>query len=250
MIIFGMMFFKGVLASLAGPAPNYDMQRILATRNPREAAMMSGMVNVVLFFPRYLMIAGITVLALAFCMPELRAMDKPDFEEDAPHRFDPVRAGGRGRFSSCRFDGGIHVQFRRHTQRRARLCGERHLQAIHQPQRLREKGGAPEPDRFAGVPRRRHRLRFADHKHHGSDDVAGRGALRRLRHGQRAQVVLVALQRLRIFLGHDFRHSQRRRPVVAEPAKYCAWATASATRFICSPSSSAFRSSAASSAPF
>ncbi|MEI7902299.1 MAG: sodium:solute symporter, partial [bacterium] len=27
MIIFGLMFFKGVLASLAGPAPNYDMQR-------------------------------------------------------------------------------------------------------------------------------------------------------------------------------------------------------------------------------
>src|SRR5208282_6898270 len=27
MLMFGMMFFKGVLASLAGPAPNYDMQR-------------------------------------------------------------------------------------------------------------------------------------------------------------------------------------------------------------------------------
>jgi Na+/proline symporter len=84
MIFFGLMFFKGVLASLAGPAPNYDMQRILATRNPREAAMMSGMVNVVLFFPRYLMIAGITVLALAFCMPQLHAMDKPDFEKLLP----------------------------------------------------------------------------------------------------------------------------------------------------------------------
>jgi Na+/proline symporter len=84
MIIFGMMVFKGVLASLAGPAPNYDMQRILATRSPREAAMMSGMVNVVLFFPRYLMIAGITVLALAFCMPQLQAMDKPDFEKLLP----------------------------------------------------------------------------------------------------------------------------------------------------------------------
>jgi Na+/proline symporter len=60
------------------------MQRILATRNPREAAMMSGMVNVVLFFPRYLMIAGITVLALAFCMPQLQAMDKPDFEKLLP----------------------------------------------------------------------------------------------------------------------------------------------------------------------
>jgi Na+/proline symporter len=83
-LIFGMMFFKGVLASLAGPAPNYDMQRILATRNPREACMMNGMVNVVLYFPRYLMIAGVTVMALAFCMPELKAMDKPNFEEILP----------------------------------------------------------------------------------------------------------------------------------------------------------------------
>jgi Na+/proline symporter len=80
MLIFGLMFFKGVLASLAGPAPNYDMQRILATRNTREAALMSGMVNVALYFPRYLMITGITILALAFCMTDLRAMDKPDFE--------------------------------------------------------------------------------------------------------------------------------------------------------------------------
>jgi Na+/proline symporter len=30
------------------------------------------------------MIAGITVLALAFCMPQLRAMDKPDFEKLLP----------------------------------------------------------------------------------------------------------------------------------------------------------------------
>lgn len=83
-IIFGLMFFKGILASLAGPAPNYDMQRVLATRNPREACMMNGMVNVVLYFPRYMMITGITVLALAYCMPDLRAMEKPDFERLLP----------------------------------------------------------------------------------------------------------------------------------------------------------------------
>ncbi|HVT29634.1 MAG TPA: sodium:solute symporter family protein [Lacipirellulaceae bacterium] len=83
-IVFGLMFFKGILASLAGPAPNYDMQRVLATRNPREACLMNGMVNVVLYFPRYMMIAGISVLALAFWMPELRAMDKPDFERLLP----------------------------------------------------------------------------------------------------------------------------------------------------------------------
>ncbi|MFO1514347.1 MAG: sodium:solute symporter family protein [Verrucomicrobiota bacterium] len=83
-IIFGLMFFKGVLASLAGPAPNYDMQRILAARNPREACMVNGMVTLVLMFPRYMMIAGITVLALAFCMPQIQAMDKPDFEKILP----------------------------------------------------------------------------------------------------------------------------------------------------------------------
>ncbi len=83
-LIFGLMFFKGILASLAGPAPTYDLQRILATRNPTEACKMNGMVNVVLYFPRYLMVAGLTVLALAFCMPELRAMEKPDFEKLLP----------------------------------------------------------------------------------------------------------------------------------------------------------------------
>ncbi|MFO0788166.1 MAG: sodium:solute symporter family protein [Pirellulales bacterium] len=83
-IIFGIMFFKGVLASLAGPAPNYDMQRVLATRTPREACLMNGMVNVVLYFPRYMMITGITVLALAFCMPDLQAMPKADFESLLP----------------------------------------------------------------------------------------------------------------------------------------------------------------------
>jgi Na+/proline symporter len=83
-IIIGLMFFKGVLASLAGPAPNYDMQRILATRNPREAQLMNGMVTVVLMFPRYMMIAGITVLALAFTMPQLQSMAQPDFEKILP----------------------------------------------------------------------------------------------------------------------------------------------------------------------
>ncbi len=83
-IIFGLMFFKGILASLAGPLPNYDMQRVLATRNPREACMMNGFVNVVLYFPRYMMIAGLTILGLAFCLPQMQAMPKPDFEKLLP----------------------------------------------------------------------------------------------------------------------------------------------------------------------
>ena len=84
-IIFGLMFFKGILASLAGPAPNYDMQRVLATRNAREASLMNGMVNVALYFPRYMMITGVTILGLAFCMNELQAMERPaDLEQLLP----------------------------------------------------------------------------------------------------------------------------------------------------------------------
>jgi len=85
MIIWMMMLFKGILISLAGPAPNYDMQRILAARKPKEAAFMSGIVSVCLF-PRWLMITGITVLAIAFYSPDLVAMGKDiDFEMILPY---------------------------------------------------------------------------------------------------------------------------------------------------------------------
>lgn len=61
-----MMLFKGVLVSAAGPAPNFDMQKILSTRSPREAALMSGFVSVVLMPIRYLLIAGFAVLGIAY----------------------------------------------------------------------------------------------------------------------------------------------------------------------------------------
>ena len=61
-----MMIFKGVLVSAAGPAPNYDMQKILATKSPKEAALMSGFVSVILIPVRYLMISGFCVLALVY----------------------------------------------------------------------------------------------------------------------------------------------------------------------------------------
>lgn len=78
---FMLMLFKGVLVSMAGPAPNYDMQRVLATKNVKEASLMSFFVNVALMLPRYFMIAGLTVLALVFFSPEFRAMGADvDFE--------------------------------------------------------------------------------------------------------------------------------------------------------------------------
>ena len=81
---FMMMVFKGVLVSAAGPAPNYDMQRILAAKNPREASLMSGLVTVVLFTPRYFMIAGITVLAVTLLGSEVTQQDGIDLEQILP----------------------------------------------------------------------------------------------------------------------------------------------------------------------
>lgn len=85
-IFFMMVLFKGILVSAAGPAPNYDMQRVLATRSPKEAAKMSWFVSVVLFVPRYMLIAGLTVLALVYFAPQLRAMGEGiDFEMVLPY---------------------------------------------------------------------------------------------------------------------------------------------------------------------
>lgn len=88
-LFFMMMLFKGVLSSMAGPVPNYDMQRILATKSPKEAAKMSGLVSLVMFFPRYMMVAGLTVLALVYLGPEIQAKGGVfDFEQILPYAID------------------------------------------------------------------------------------------------------------------------------------------------------------------
>ncbi len=97
-VFFMMMLFKGIFASMAGPAPNYDMQKILATKSPSEAAKMSGFVSVVLLFPRYLMITGFTVLALVFLREEFLAEGNSfDFERVLPlaiNEFIPIGLKG------------------------------------------------------------------------------------------------------------------------------------------------------------
>jgi len=89
-----MLFFKGVLISMAGPAPNYDMQRVLSAKDAREASMMSSWVNVVLTFPRYFLVSGLTVLAVVFFSDQIRGMGtKMDFELVLPYalgRFVPT----------------------------------------------------------------------------------------------------------------------------------------------------------------
>lgn len=93
-IFFMMLLFKGFLVSAAGPAPNYDMQRILSTRSPKEASLMNMWVNVVLIFPRYFMITGLTILALVFYSDTVRSMGSNiDFEMILPEalaRFVPA----------------------------------------------------------------------------------------------------------------------------------------------------------------
>jgi Na+/proline symporter len=85
-IFFMMMAFKGVFASLAGPAPNYDMQKILSTRSPEEASKMSGFVSIILLPIRYALIIGLTVLGLLYYhQMNLKAPDGSiDFERILP----------------------------------------------------------------------------------------------------------------------------------------------------------------------
>jgi solute:Na+ symporter, SSS family len=63
---FMMMLLKGVFASLAGPAPNYDMQKVLSTRSPKDASKMTGFVSIILLPIRYSLVIGLTVLALLY----------------------------------------------------------------------------------------------------------------------------------------------------------------------------------------
>src|SRR5690349_8418655 len=82
---FMMMLFKGIFASLAGPAPNYDMQKVLSTRSPKEASKMSGFVSIILLPVRYSMIIGLTVLALLYYNQlNLGAVGETDFEKILP----------------------------------------------------------------------------------------------------------------------------------------------------------------------
>ena len=76
-----MALFKGIFVSLAGPVATQALQRILAARTAREAAMINGLGVIVVSIPRYLMIGSLTILALAFFSPQLKAMGNAiDFE--------------------------------------------------------------------------------------------------------------------------------------------------------------------------
>ncbi len=83
--LFMMMVCKGFLVSAAGPAPTFDMQKILSTKSPIEAAKMSGFVSVVLMPFRYLMIAGFAALGIIFYDKlDLMVGGTIDFEQVLP----------------------------------------------------------------------------------------------------------------------------------------------------------------------
>ena len=75
-----MMIGKGIFASLAGPVPGFDMQRILSARKPKEAAMLSGFTNLVLYIPLFMMVSALTLIGFTYFMPILRSQQHPDFE--------------------------------------------------------------------------------------------------------------------------------------------------------------------------
>jgi SSS family solute:Na+ symporter len=93
-----MMLLKGYFISAAGPIPSHDMQRILANRTPKHAAMMSGLNSVIMLLPRFTLVASLVVLALVFYNTELNAMGSEiDFEMVLPYaiaNFIPVGLKG------------------------------------------------------------------------------------------------------------------------------------------------------------
>lgn len=93
-IFFMLMVFKGILVSIAGPAPNYDMQKILSTKSPLEAAKMSAFSIISLIPIRYLMVFAFSVLGLKFFEElNLGIAGEIDFEKVLPatiQRFVPI----------------------------------------------------------------------------------------------------------------------------------------------------------------
>ncbi len=98
MFFTGALLLKGVLVSMAGPTPNYAIQHVLSTRSPREAALENMVMAMVSLAPRFLLIAGITVLGLVFFSPELASMGaKVNFEKILPNVLrDHVPVGLKG----------------------------------------------------------------------------------------------------------------------------------------------------------
>ncbi len=198
-----MVLFKGILVSAAGPAPNYDMQKILATRTPREAALMSGFVSVVLNPVRYLMIAGFAVLALAYFNElDIATPSGTDFERILPAailEFSPpgilglIVAGLLAAFTST-FAGTLNAA-------PAYLVNDVYRRHIN-PQASRATLIYSSYAVTVVVVRDQHDDRFVHTEHQQRAPVDSLRSLGRVYGGERPQVVLVATERVRVLRGH------------------------------------------------
>ena len=90
-IIMMLMLFKGIFASAAGPAPNYDMQKVLATRSPAAAAKMSGSVSLVLL-PIYVVLLRLVPALIALGLAVLTSWILKTNWLDHLEEDDPVAA--------------------------------------------------------------------------------------------------------------------------------------------------------------
>ena len=217
--IFGLFFiamlFKGILVSIAGPAPNYDMQRILAAKTPRESALMSAVVSAALL-PRWWMIGGITVLALHYrdkVFPGLGQPGfKPDFEMILPWVIrDQIPVGLLGVLLA-----GLLAAFMSTFSATVNAGGAYLVNDLYK--RYLKKDGTPR--HYVAVswaaqivhPGRRDLLRLPGGVHQPGHAVDRERPVGRLHRAQHPQVALAPLQRLRLLLGHALRHRRRARP--------------------------------------
>jgi Na+/proline symporter len=89
-----MLFLKGVFVSMAGPTPNYAIQHVLSTRSPREAALENMVMCVASLLPRFLLIGGITIIAIVFFKPDLQeALNRVEAEQSAKLTAEAARDG-------------------------------------------------------------------------------------------------------------------------------------------------------------
>ncbi len=203
---FGMTVFKGILVSMAGPAPNYDMQRVLAAKSPREASMMSGFVTVALYVPRYFMIAGITVLAFARSESSIDIRKRRIFRTTAPAGNPRFRSGRAQGIAAGWATGGVHVHFCCNNQRGRSLSHQRRLQALPSAPCARARIHSSKLRGIADC-RRRGLCGWSVHPVGGyGDQLDCVGTLGWLCRGQRIEMALVATQRMGLLLGNDGGH--------------------------------------------
>ncbi len=198
-----MLFLKGVLLSMAGPTPNYAIQHILSTRSPREAALENMVMAMVSLAPRFLLIAAIAVLGIVFYSHDLAAMGpNVDFEKILPNVVrDYVPIGFKGILIAA-LHCFVHEHLRLDRELRRGLCGQRYLQALHQPGRTAAAVCHDRLDHLELDDRAGDRLRPVHRIGPQGDRMDCLGPASGLRCAQRPQVALVAVQRLR-FLRRD-----------------------------------------------